>query len=138
MDPRVLALLDDWLMRVSQFAREIVHTDSTYQATHWSELLGMYQQFKKEVLASAISNGVDMDSVEVALLLGSLSRRYVEQMLQVKESFELLNTPLEREPGSQQQASGTTDGSESPVAPAAQDQTPATQPVLNPDGSSRH
>lgn len=90
MDSHVFELLNSWLKSVTAFAGDITHTDTEYQATHWSELLAVYMVFKQDVLSAVVSRGVDVDSVETALFIGSLSRRYIEQLLQVKQGYSLL------------------------------------------------
>jgi hypothetical protein len=144
MDTYVYTLLDSWLNQVSTFATEISHTDTEYQISHWTELLHRYQGFKKEVLSATVNRGADMESVEVALFIGSLSRRYVEQMLQVKEGFEQLQhtrdipQPAPQEAENQAPSEGAEKGeaaaatteAEEPEPEAGADRTPPEEANL--------
>jgi phosphate:Na+ symporter len=96
MDSHVYELLNTWLQEMTIFASDIAHTDKSYRSDHWPEVLASYQLFKQEVLSATINRGIDMDSVETALFIGSLSRRYVEQLIQVSESYDLLSHPNDK------------------------------------------
>jgi hypothetical protein len=45
-------------------------------------MLGAYQEFKESTLGAGVKRLASLGSVETALLIGSLGRRYIEQILQ--------------------------------------------------------
>lgn len=91
-EQRVISLLSVWLKHASQFAADICHTDSDYQHQHWPEMIEQYQQLKKRLLAAAIEKPAALASVDAALQIASLSRRYIEQLLQTHEPFQTLTS----------------------------------------------
>lgn len=86
----VAELLQTWLDRVLQFARDLGHMDQSLQGQHWAELLGNYQQFKNAVLAAGVHRHADINSVEEVLFIGSLSKRYLDQLLQTSQPLQKL------------------------------------------------
>lgn len=90
------SLLREWLAKAAAFARDTVHSDRTYHDSHWQELQSAYAQLKNAVLAAGVHRQADITSVEVTLFIASLSKRYIDQLLQVANPLEKLMQPQDQ------------------------------------------
>lgn len=97
MDPDSRAKLLDWLKEASAFAKNMCHGDAVWRETHKPEMLNAYKQFKNNILTTGVQRLASTESVETALLIASLARRYLEQMLQAMEPLDKFTSPAKTE-----------------------------------------
>ena len=109
-----------WVRKLSDFAREMPALDNAERETRWQGLLEDYRQFKQSVLSFGVSRQADPDSVEVALLVGSLGRRYIEQLLQAIPGLEQLTASVSIAPHTAVEPEAAA-----PAAAAVEPQAPA-------------
>lgn len=89
LDHQLVEALNEWLEKSDTFTKNISF-DEKANLIAWQPLLEDYINLKKRLLASAIGDHQRLTDVDNALLLASLSKRYVEQLLQAVVPLEKL------------------------------------------------
>lgn len=84
--------LNAWLVAVNEFNQLVHHGDKQLQQKYMSELMARYQQVKKRLLEAAVAEQIDIQAVDAALQIASLSRRFFEQIIQAEEALHSLAT----------------------------------------------
>ncbi len=81
----IVSKISLWLKDISKFSKNLPHTDKTYQKETWENKLIEYRKLKRELLQAVVVDKLQIQSVDAALQIASLSRRYIEQLLQASD-----------------------------------------------------
>jgi len=90
--PSSLALqqMSYWLTTVNEFNRGLVHSNTALQRERLTDIINNYRIVKTHLLAAAVDERIDVETVDAALQVASLSRRFIEQMVQANDAYEAL------------------------------------------------
>ncbi len=90
--PSSLALqqMSYWLTTVNEFNRGLVHSDTALQRERLTDIIDHYRIVKTQLLAAAVEERIDVETVDAALQVASLSRRFIEQMVQANDALQAL------------------------------------------------
>ncbi len=88
----IVSKISVWLKGISKFSKNLPHMDKSYQKETWEKQLVNYRKLKRELLQAVIMDKLQMQSVDAALQIASLSRRYIEQLLQANDLLNDLTT----------------------------------------------
>lgn len=83
----VRQMLNEWLIAVNEFNELVYHSDEELQEKYMSELKERYHYLKKRLLEATVAEKINIQTVDSALQIASLSRRYVEQLIQAGDAF---------------------------------------------------
>lgn len=91
-----------WLKKLSKFSQSLPHSDEELREEDWRGLLIEYRKVKRDLLRAVITDNLKIQSVDTALQITSLSRRYMEQLLQAIKIYETLEQSYQGEDSSQE------------------------------------
>lgn len=80
LDHQLLSAINPWLEKINVFAGELDNNEAN-SALSWDQLHEEYLHLKKHLLASAFGNQQRLGDIDNALLLISLVKRYIEQLM---------------------------------------------------------
>lgn len=103
-----------WLTTINEFNHGVIHSDTAPQRQRLSDILDEYRTLKTHLLGAAVDERIDVETVDAALQVASLSRRFIEQMVQANEAYQALtgvdaNRPLTDITAEQPPAGGVPD-----------------------------
>lgn len=83
---RLLGAINPWLEKLDDFSAQIQPCEDS-SLLIWESLHEEYIQLKQLLLATAIHHHQHLDDIDTALLLISLSKRYIEQLIPIVPLF---------------------------------------------------
>ncbi len=86
--------LYNWFDIVNTFNHLIHHSDSTLQHEQLAQLAENYKETKRQLLSAVVGERLNIDTVDTALQIASLSRRFIEQILQSNDAYYSLSHPV--------------------------------------------
>lgn len=79
-----------WFNKVNNFNHLLHHGDLVLQHEQLTELKQNYKQIKNQLLRVAIDDRLNIDTIDNVLQAASLARRFIEQVSQAAEAYQLL------------------------------------------------
>lgn len=90
---RLLGVINPWLEKLDEFSSQIKPCEES-NIEDWDALHEEYVQLKQLLLATAIHHHQNLDEIDNALLLISLSKRYIEQLMPIMPLFRVLDNAV--------------------------------------------
>lgn len=90
---RLLSAINPWLEKLDAFSSQITPCEES-NLEDWNILHDEYIQLKQLLLATAIHHNQSLEEVDNALLLISLSKRYIEQLMPIMPLFRDLDNAV--------------------------------------------
>lgn len=92
----ISAPLLEWLNEVNALSCLMLEADEAGEGERASELTANYRRIKEAVIAMAVAEKLPVHQVDDTLLIASLARRYMEQLIQALQHYRQLATELQR------------------------------------------